>query len=344
MTEKQYGGATGRESKAITQNKISKKASSTISQKTEYGKPKINSNKPANEQISDQQKILLAGKIASDVRNWIKPIVKKGIPLLEIAEKIESKIIELGGNPAFPVNISINEIAAHYTPSYNDETLAHGLIKIDFGVHIEGWCSDQSFSLDLENSEKNKNLIKSAEEALENAIKKVKNGSSTSSIGKEIQKTIESYGFSPITNLSGHKIGRYDLHAGMTIPNIDNKSSEIFKEGLYAIEPFSTDGAGKIKEGKPSGIYQIINSKNPRSPIAREVLSYILENYNSLPFCSRWLVKKLGTKAIIGLRQLEESGNLHNFPQLIEVGKGIVAQAEHTILIEENGKVIVTTI
>ena len=117
------------------------------------------------------QKILQAGKIAKQVREWIKTQLKKDMPLLEIAEKIENKITELGGKPAFPTNLSINNVAAHYTPSHDDKTLAHGLLKIDLGVHIDGWIADTAFSADLEDSEENKKLIQASEKALDNAIK-----------------------------------------------------------------------------------------------------------------------------------------------------------------------------
>jgi methionyl aminopeptidase len=289
------------------------------------------------------QGIILAGKIAQDVKKWIKPFVKKDTPLLEIAEKIENKIIELKGKPAFPTNLSINEIAAHYTPSYNDETLASGLLKVDFGVHIDGFISDTAFSVDLENSKENKRLIEASEKALEEAEKTIEKGVSTNLIGKAIQKSIESYGFSPIINLSGHQIEQYNLHSGISIPNIDNKQNLTIQPGLYAIEPFSTNGSGKVKDGKPSGIYSLIEYKNIRNPSAREILEYIAEEYQELPFCSRWLVKKFGTRALVSLNQLEQNGNLHQYAQLVEVNKGIVAQTENTILIEETGKKIITT-
>jgi methionyl aminopeptidase len=291
----------------------------------------------------ENKKIILAGQISQDVKKYIRPFVKKGVPLLELAEKIENKIIELKGKPAFPTNLSINEIAAHFTPSYDDTTLAHGLLKVDLGVHIDGWISDTAFSVDLEDSKENKKLIEASEKALEEAKKIIGKDISTNEIGKAVQKAIESYGFSPIINLSGHQIEQYSLHSGLSIPNIDDKRTTEIQPGLYAIEPFSTNGSGKVKDGKPSGIYSLMDYKNIRNPSAREILEYILEEYKELPFCSRWLVKKFGTKALVGLNQLEQNGNLHQYPQLIEVGKGTVAQTEDTILIEKDGKKTITT-
>lgn len=338
----------------------------------------------------DKQKILLAGKIASQVREYAKTIVKKNIPLLEIAEKIEKKIIELKGKPAFPTNLSIDNIAAHYTPFPDDKTLAHGLLKIDFGVQIDGWISDTAFSVDLENSSENKKLIQASEDALKNAIELIKNNffdnseeetpsdfhnikasdenkkvvrgvrerrqigegenpskkiggeTTTSQMGKVIQQTIESHGFSPIINLSGHSMEKYDLHSGITVPNVDEKKEIKIKKGLYAIEPFATTGSGKVHDSKLSGIYALIDEKNPRSQTAREILEFIKKEYQTLPFCSRWIIKKFGAKAMLGLRQLEENGNLHHFPQLVESSDTKVSQAEHTIFIDDK-EIIVTT-
>ena len=290
----------------------------------------------------NNQKILQAGKISSEVKKYARSFIKKDMPLLEIAEKIENKIIELGGKMAFPTNLSINNIAAHYTPSYDDKSLAHGLLKIDLGVHIDGWIADTAFSMDLEDSEENKKLIQASKKALENAIKIAKENVSVGKIGQVVQETIESYGFSSVINLSGHQIEQYELHAGLTIPNIDNKQKDKLEKGLYAIEPFATTRNGKVHDGKPSGIYVLINEKNIRSSIAREVLKFISKEYKTIPFCSRWLVKKFGTKALFELKQLEDNGNLHHFAQLVEKQGSKVAQTEQTILIDDK-EVIVTS-
>ena len=298
----------------------------------------------------DIEKIIKAGKICSDVKKWIieNNLVKKDVLLIEIAEKIEDKIISLSGKPAFPVNTSINEIAAHYTPSFDDKSVANGLIKIDFGVHVDGWSADNAISFDLDNSQENKKLIESAINALNSSIeiiKKKKDKSTTDELGTSIQSSIHKDGFTPIINLSGHSIDHFDLHSGITIPNISQKSSSTqLDEGLFAIEPFVTlsSASGKVYDGKPSGIYQIKNLKNVRSPTAREILKYIDEEYGTLPFCSRWLYKKFGSKTFLALRELESNGIIHQYDQLIESSKCKVAQAEHTILIHD-GKVIVTT-
>ncbi|MBM3228680.1 type II methionyl aminopeptidase [Candidatus Pacearchaeota archaeon] len=291
----------------------------------------------------DTEKILKAGKIASEVKKYARTIVKPGISLYEIAEKIEEKIKEKGGKPAFPVNLSIDNIAAHYTPSNEDKTTARGLLKIDLGVHVDGWIADTAFSIDLENNEENKKLIEASEKALQNALKIAKMNCSLNEIGKTISNAIESSGFSPIINLSGHGMEKYQLHTGITIPNIDDNKNIKLKEGLYAIEPFATTGSGRVHDGKSSGIYELKNEKNVRSPIAREILEFIIKEYGTLPFCSRNLIKKFGTKALFGLKQLESNGNLHSYAQLVEIPSSKVSQAEETILILKD-KVIVTTL
>lgn len=289
----------------------------------------------------NKEKIIKAGEINSEVKKYAKSIIQKGMPLLEIANNIENKIIELGGKIAFPTSLGIDEIAAHYTPSYNEDTLARGLLKVDIGVHIDGWISDSAFSIDLEDDEENKKLIESSEKALENAISVAKEGIPMNEIGKVIQNTIEDYGFTPIVNLNGHQIKRYNLHAGLTIPNTEKGNRSQLLKGLYAIEPFSTNGSGKVHDGKNSGIYLLIENKKPRNSISRKILAYIQEEYNNLPFCSRWIYNQFGSKGLLALRELENIGNLHHFPQLVENSGSKVSQAEHTILIED--KTIITT-
>lgn len=286
------------------------------------------------------EKYKKAGEIARKVKDYAKTIIKPGMKLLDIAEKIENKIEELGGKPAFPVNLAINDIAAHYTPTLDDTTEATGLLKIDIGVQIQGYIADTAFSLDLENNEENKKLIQASQEALESAIQIIHKDIELWKIGQVIQETISHYNFSPIRNLSGHELKQYILHAGLSIPNCNNNNNNKLPEGAYAIEPFATSGTGIVYDGKPSTIYKLEKTGALRDSTAREVLKFIQEEYETLPFCERWLVKKFTSKAKLALRQMEQAKILHHFPQLVEKSHGKVSQAEHTIIISDKIEVI----
>jgi len=339
MTEKQYGGATRR--------KVNSSLTSDAQGKIDLIKKNPNeleiiSCSLTEEKIKNYKK---AGEIAKQVKEFIRKLVKPQIPLIELAEKIEAEINKLGAKPAFPTNLSINEIAAHYTPSYEDKTPAHGLLKIDFGVHVNGAIADTAMTFDLENKEENKKLINASESALAEAIEHVKNSkekSKLNEIGSKIKIKIESLGFYPIINLSGHSLDDYQIHAGLTIPNCDNSNTKELEQGAFAIEPFATTGLGEVFEGKPSGIFNMQKFSNTRDSFTRKVLQFIHENYKTLPFASRWLVKEFGTRALTSLALLKQQGILHEYPQLIEKSKAKVSQAEDSFIIY-NGKVEVLT-
>ncbi len=283
-----------------------------------------------------------AGKIAQQVVAYAKEIIKPSLSLLELANKIEDKIEELGGKPAFPVNLAMNEIAAHSTPSSDDSELASGLLKVDIGVHVEGAIADTAFSLDLTKEKKYKELIEASEKALSAALKITKKDISLSEIGSAIQEATTKLGFSPIRNLSGHELGIFLVHAGLTIPSYENNNPTKLDEGAYAIEPFSTTGAGLVYDGGKSGIYRLEKEGGVRDSTARKIYKHILEEYQTLPFCERWITKKFGTRSRTALLFLQQAGILHQYSKLIEKSHQPVSQAEHTIIIKEE-EVEVTT-
>jgi len=69
------------------------------------------------------EKYRQAGKIAAQVLDYGKNLIKKNASLLEVTEKIEARILELGAKPAFPAQVSLNEIAAHYCSTPDDKTV-----------------------------------------------------------------------------------------------------------------------------------------------------------------------------------------------------------------------------
>ena len=285
--------------------------------------------------MSDWKK---AGEIAAKAREYGRQLVNEGAKTLDIAEAIEAKVVELGGKPAFPCGVSINHIAAHASPMPGETTILKrgDVVKLDLGAHINGCVADTACTIEVGSNE-NKDLILASKEALEEAIKHVKVGVKVSEIGRVIHKVINSYGFSPIKNLSGHGIKEWVVHHELTIPNFDNGDTRQLKEGMHvAIEPFATTGKGLITEGKASGIYAINNIRNVRSFEARKLLKHIQEEYQTLPFHIRWL-KAPNVNFLV--RVLEREGVLRTYPQLVEESKGLVSQAEHSI---EVGKGVYT--
>ena len=279
-----------------------------------------------------------AGRITAQIREFGKEQIKIGASLLKVTEKIEDEIYKLNAKPAFPVQISVNDIAAHYNPGNNDLYIfkTGDLVKLDVGVHVNGCIGDSAISVNL-NDKNNKILIDAAEYALKEAIKIVKPGTRLGEIGKVIEDCIKEMGFNPVRNLSGHEIKKYEEHAGLTIPNFDNKDKTELREGqIIAIEPFATTGIGLIEEKGDSEIYKAVKQKNTRDAIARDILMKILVEYRGLPFAKRWLIKMFPDfKVNYALRLLERDEILYRYNQLVEKSNGLVSQAEHTLLVQD---------
>jgi len=285
-------------------------------------------------------KYLEAGKIASYVREESKKLVKPGESLLKIAESIEEMIKNKGGKPAFPVNISLNDIGAHYTPSKNDKTtIGEGdVVKIDIGVHIDGYIGDTAYTIVFD--PKYEKLKEASEKALEEALKLCKPNTLLSDISTKIEETIKSFGFKPVANLTGHGLERFNLHAEPQIPNIKFISDYRLKEDqVIAIEPFATNGAGLIKESEPILIFAI-GSGPVRNQDARSIIKFG-EQFNGLPCAERWIPIDSLVKIKIALRELRERNIIYDYPVLKEIEKGIITQAEHTIIIKDEP--IITT-
>ena len=279
-----------------------------------------------------------AGEIASEALEYGMGLIKKDKSVLEIVESVEAKIFQLGGKPAFPTNISINEIAAHYSPVKDDFSIKESyIVKLDVGVHVNGAIGDNAVTVG-----NNKELIEASREALNEAIKIIQIGTKLRDIGRVVDKTISSYGFKSIKNLTGHSIDIYEQHAGLSIPNYDDGNKSELKKGMIiAVEPFATTGIGLIEEGKDSGIFRLEKVKNVRTDMSREILNFIIEEYRTLPFTKRWLLKKFPEfKVNFALNNLQKEGILDQYKQLLERGKGLVSQAEHTLLIDDKIKIL----
>jgi len=281
-----------------------------------------------------------AGRVAAEAREYGRNLIKVGASLSEVTDKIEQKIKTLGGSCAFPVQMSKNDIAAHYTALWNENQVFRegDLVKLDLGVHVNGAIGDTACSINLGNHQA---LIKASEEALANTLKSLRQGMKVHEIGKIIQTTIESHHFSPIKNLSGHGLNTYLVHDKPTIPNFDNNDKYILNSGFIAIEPFATSGVGYVTDGKPSEIYRALKIKPTRSADTRVILKFIQEEYQGMPFAKRWLMQRFDKlKVTLALNSLEKEGSIMQYSQLVEKEKGFVSQTEHSVAIGEKIKIL----
>lgn len=278
-----------------------------------------------------------AGRIASEVRETARNTNYIGSRLLDICDALEYKIKRLGGLPAFPVNVSLNEVAAHYTAEPYDETKVNDgdVLKIDIGVQVEGYIADTAVTVCYD--AKYDPLVRASEAALAEAVRYAIADTRVSEIGRIIESTITKFGFKPIHNLSGHSLEQYTIHAGKSIPNIRTigPSFGLLANQAYAIEPFVTtkNGHGVVQEGKTRNIFAIRSRKPSKDKRADNILEAVWNKYKSLPFAARWLLDRYEVAEVLSsIDVLIAKKNIHAYPILVEAQGQIVAQSEHTII------------
>jgi len=294
------------------------------------------------------EKLLKAGEIAARVREEAEKLVRPGARIIDICEAVEKRIRELGGEPAFPCNVSVNHVAAHYTSPIGDEARVpdEAVVKIDIGVHVDGYIADTATTVTL--TPRYEGLLEAAREALERALEAVKPGTPFKAVSRIIQDTIRRHGYRPIGNLGGHSIARYRIHAGESIPNAyEPLLPGSFKPGrVYAIEPFATNGRGVAVDSPEVYIYALTGSRVHRrlKEAEKRLLAVVAARYRTLPFTERWLADTFTDVHQLRriLKRLSKIGMLTSYPVLVEARHGIVSQFEHTVIVLEK-EVLVTT-
>jgi methionyl aminopeptidase len=280
-----------------------------------------------------------AGEILAEVREAAADRVDAGASHLEVAEWAEDRIRELGGEPAFPVNISVDAEAAHATPAGDEgEAFADGdLVNLDIGVHVDGWLADTAVTVDLGDAG---DLVDASADALDAALDVVEAGATCGEVGAAIEDTVEAAGYNPVVNLTGHGLGHWDQHTEPNVPNRAVSQSATLDAGdVIAIEPFATDGRGKVSEGSEERIFALESRGSVRDRTARQALEQIAEEFRTLPFATRWLDVDRPTMA---LRRLQAQDIVHGYPVLREDEGCLVSQAEHTVIVTEDGCEVTT--
>ena len=296
--------------------------------------------------LSIPQEYFKAGKIASKVIEEMAKKIFAGDRVLDICNEVESMIKNLGGEPAFPCNVGINSITAHYTAEIDDQIVIKSgdVVKIDLGVHVNGYIVDTAFTLSF-NPDYDP-LVEAAEEVLKEAISMVKGGVRAGDIGRVIENSTSKRGFRVISNLSGHLLQQYKIHGGVSIPNVWVASTPSLKAyEVYAIEPFLTtlDGAGFVVNDERRNIYALIGRKKIGDKNLDLLVEQIWKRFKTLPFTTRWLIDIFGKNEIRKmLDKLVQMKILHSYNVLVEASGKVVAQFEHTLTPTESCVIVLT--
>ena len=272
-----------------------------------------------------------AARIASRARDLGCRLAVPGARRRDVADAVESFIRDAGAQPAFPANLSRNDEAAHYTPSSDDtaEFAVGDLVKVDVGAHLDGAIADTADTVEVGGTHRHENLVRAAHDAVRAGIARVHAGVPVDEISLAIAQAIRGRGLKPVVDLTGHSIEPYLLHAGKSIPNVPGHSGASLVEGeVIAIEPFATNGMGSIGNGPFGNILRFRRDPGGGDP----VLARLYGRFRTLPFATRWADAPDERAAIGRARRL-----LQAYPVFVERAHGLVAQAEHTVLVGPTG-------
>lgn len=289
-----------------------------------------------NDEVMDRY--LESGRIAARILQRGRDEIRVGASYLGAVERIEEMVKVEGAGLAFPLNVSINEDAAHDTASPEDgRVFSQGdLVKLDLGVHIDGYIADTAITVDLGEHHL---LVEASRCGLEKAISLVRPGVTIGDLGTAIHHEIESRGFRPVANLTGHGLDRFMIHTPPNIPNVRVQGGTVLDEGMvFAIEPFASTGSGRVTEKFRTEIYQQQALHPVRLPSARHLLEEI-RPCKGMPFSRRWLS---GTKRDLALQALLRAQVIRAYPVLSDVPGSLVSQAEHTLIVTSDGCIVTT--
>ena len=231
-----------------------------------------------------------SGKITSEVKALVPSQVKPGVSFVEVCDFVRSEVESRGGKLAFPTGIGVNQVTAHYAPQDGDPSvfMEDDLVKVDFGVHLDGYVTDTSVSVTL-NPEYNL-LLEATQRALESAMEAARRETRTGEIGRVIHHEAARFGFKTIENLTGHTLDRYVVHAGKSIPNLYMPHTQDLKKGdVFAIEPFLTlsSAAGYVLDAPSRTIFSIVARKKTGTAELDAFAERVWEERKTLPFTPR---------------------------------------------------------
>ncbi|MBN2371819.1 MAG: type II methionyl aminopeptidase [Vicinamibacteria bacterium] len=288
-------------------------------------------------------KLRRAGRVAAEARKFARLRATPGARLYELSLAVESEIGRLGADLAFPVQCSCNHVAAHFCPTIeNDSVLGSGdLVKIDIGTHVDGWIADTAVTVNVGDDPDGRALVDAARAALDAGIAAARPRGDVREVSMAIERTIHERGFVPLRNLCGHGLGQWRVHAPPPIPNVAEFARDVLAPGsIVAFETFVSAGGGDVRPQGAAEIFRV-DPDIDGAVLDREALDFI-RSQRGLPFARRRLERLGSGRGEMLLERLARRGDLTRYPPLVQAEGRRVAQAEHTLYINENGIEVIT--
>ncbi len=214
-----------------------------------------------------------AGAIVAEVLCVIEEHARPGVStayLNDIAEKI---ILSYNAHPSFKgfngfpcaICTSINDEVVHGIPSSKRFLKEGDLLKVDVGAEWEGYHADAARTFFVGSGappDEVSKLIETTYQALQEGLKQVKEGKRIGDIGYAIYKFVKSQGFSVVTDLGGHGIGK-SLWEDPLVPNygIKGKGPRLREGMTIAIEPMVNMGRSKIYVAEDGWTVKTVDGK-----------------------------------------------------------------------------------
>lgn len=294
------------------------------------------------------------------IRYAIQDTIKPGMALSEVVNTISghTRILlkgETNNGIGFPAGVSLNDCAAHYSTNPGDPEIylkESDVLKIDYGTHVEGQIMDSAFTVCFDPAKEE--LLKASMEGTKKSISMVGVDARVCDIGEAVNEVMSSFEveingkvipIKPVRNLNGHSIEPYKIHAGISIPMVNNHDeSKITDETFYACETFASTGQGYVNNGDNCSHYMLIGPDRAKIKNKKtiEVLSTIKSEIKGLPFSPAHVEYYTKYKSHPFIKLLAAQNVLEPYPPLFDTKGSFVAQFEHTIYLSETKKEILT--
>uniref|UniRef100_A0A674B637 Proliferation-associated 2G4, b n=1 Tax=Salmo trutta TaxID=8032 RepID=A0A674B637_SALTR len=333
-------------------------------------------DEPQEQTIADDlvvTKYKMGAEIANQALKAVVEAAKAGVTVVSLCEtgdafimaetgKVFRKEKDLKKGIAFPTSVSVNNCVCHFSPLKSDPeiTLKDGdLIKIDLGVHVDGFISNLAHSFvvgvtkDAPLTGRKADVIKAAHLCAEAALRLVKPGNQNSQVTEAWNKIAKSFKCSAIEGMLSHQLKQHVIDGEKTIiqnpTDLQSEGTSFFYALNYSILHLlsSLCMCCKPPSAKDAGQRTTIYKRDPdkqyglKMKTSRSFFSEVERRFDAMPFTLRAFEDE--GKARLGVVECAKHELLQPFNVLHEKEGEFVAQFKFTVLLMANGPLRITT-